>query len=265
MKRIFLFLMVLGIVMFLGCEKETNTPYEPEVSRGSESAIFSASDNSDLELSYIIDEYRDINPRLYNVDEKHYFLELIYSSLESDKLGFNREQWKTPFVEKLEAVNRMIEKGNYQGAAKKIENDLMDKVDKWIWEEHKNFVYLCLEATILLIITEYDICLINIDYIDHGDIIVAYAWNQILNGEMYLMGQLEGNNEVFRNDPIFWIFADLPATAEPNVIGAYGVFFKNGSPPKDDCDCSVVGAECQCNGLTAKQPAPQPEYPFTIY
>ncbi|HQO10166.1 MAG TPA: hypothetical protein PLN58_06465 [Bacilli bacterium] len=223
MEKRYQILLLLILIIFWGCETTSVIPMDPENSNQEFNYSVMTTPDTDTDTSVELSskstidfpyqalsfEYREINPRMYSL-EKTYFLELMQSGIVLDKLIFDKDKWKTPFAKKLDVVVKMIENLNYQGASQKIVNDLIPSSEAWVSAEHQYSVRLALEFTIYMLKTNYAQYIINIDYFDHGDNIGGYAWVQIASTGEESIFQLEGSNEVFFNDPVFWILADLP-------------------------------------------------------
>ncbi|MEW6685293.1 MAG: hypothetical protein AB1393_03695 [Candidatus Edwardsbacteria bacterium] len=70
----------------------------------------------------------------------------LKTGLEQGYAEFVDESYRTPFINKLEAVLNMLETGNTNGALMKIRHDLQDKELKWVAESSRLTVCYFLEA-----------------------------------------------------------------------------------------------------------------------
>jgi hypothetical protein len=242
--------------MFWGCESTGSNPVEQENTYNTDSYSVKSSSKTEGEeysYKYLSLEYREINPRMYSL-ESTYFIGLIQSGIEYDKLIFNKESFEIPFSQKLEVVEKMIEKQNYKGAVQKIEQDIIPKLEDWITIDHVYSVQLALEFTIYMLTTDFDEYILNVDYFDNGDTIGGWAWTQIIDsGEEESIFQLEANNDVFLNDPVFWIIADLP-----EMIGSSYLISGKWNAAINECICpsSVNNCKC-CVRMSPAPPAPR--------
>ena len=103
----------------------------------------------------------------------------------------------------------MIDEENINGAINKMENDLLDKVEKWIVSEHRYSVGLILEGTIFYLKSGAPDAMLNIDYFANLDKLNGYAWGQIYDGTITALFQLKGNRDNYYDDPIFYPLANL--------------------------------------------------------
>jgi hypothetical protein len=246
-------MLLLAIGFFYGCSKSADMQTTPEnvLNKSILSENVTANAN---EYKYIINEYREINPRLY-IAEKVYFLKLLYASAESGRLIFTNDNYLTAFKNKIKVVYKMVKESKSKSAIQKIKKDLIDKMDKWIYEDHRHSVGLALEGTVFMLTTNYDKYYLNIDYFDYCDALNGYGWTQIVNGGTDCILQLEGNNNNYLNDPVFWILANLKTVNV--VIKMDGAMVLSGdAQDRPACYCYDSEATCSCY---VNYPSPEPE------
>ncbi len=259
MKRNLLILVIVGLVLFLGCSEQADMQTTPESPFHKSISLESTKINVNG-YKYLIDEYREMNPRLYTV-EKDYFLKLIYRGIETGRIIFSNEKHSTAFNNKLRATYYMIKKGNYKGAIQRINSDLLDKVDKWIDEAHKHSVGLALEKTVFILTRTCDKFYINIDYFDYCSDLNGYGWTQIVDGETHCILHLEGSNNNYLEDPVFYVLAGLQ-DGDTKFKTQEGMWLY--SDPeltvKSGCVCPDSRNECKCvTAIESPKPAPAPE------
>ncbi|MCK5598534.1 hypothetical protein KAI78_02830 [bacterium] len=244
MRRIFLMFVIVSLVLFVGCSDKITenvmspgTDYVTKVVSGEVSS-------SNYKYEALINNYTTVNPRMFNM-EKDYLLKLVYSSLMEDRLTLNNPNVKNALISKLEVVIRLVAAGKNIPAIQKIEKDILPFTKKWLLDAHKKSAVLSLEATLFILKNGCPEVLINVDYFEEVTEITGYAWLQSLYGERSCMLQVEGNPDVFFNDPIFYVLFNLQ---EVNNETFYRGILLQKVPYI--CDCPLAGV-CQCHALFA--------------
>ncbi len=253
MRRNFLMFVIVSLVLFVGCSETIpenvmgpETDYVVKVVSGEVSS-------SNYKYEALISNYTTINPRLFNM-EKDYLIKLVYSALMEGRLTLNNPNIKNALISKLEGVIGLVAAGNNIPAIQKIEKDILPFTKKWVLDAHQKSTVLALEATLFVLKNGCPEVLINVDYFEEVTEITGYAWLQSLYGERSCMLQVEGNPDVFFNDPIFYVLFNLQQTTG-------GETFFRGIPISKIpyiCDCPLAG-RCQCHMLFANPivlPAP---------
>jgi hypothetical protein len=155
MKRIFLILVVITFISLVGCEKETQTPFEPATGQAGE---FSIASNSNEEVQYIA--IYSVDGELQPYDEKEFiplnpgrehFLTFIQEGIIDGDVTFDTDNYKNAYLNKLDAAIKMVVKGNYNGAIHKIENDLKKKAEEWITGSYPEAVVSFLDIQVYLL------------------------------------------------------------------------------------------------------------------
>jgi hypothetical protein len=243
---------IIGLV-YAGCSKSTDMQTTPEMSSQKPSLALSneAKEDTCIHFDYLINDFRELNPNLFSLP-KTYFLNLLFSSIVKGKLGFEKERYIIPFQNKIKVVKEMIDEENINGAINKMENDLLDKVEKWIVLEHKYSVGLILEATIFYLKSGASDAMLNIDYFSDLDKLNGYAWVQVYGGKSTAVFQLEGNKNNYYDSSIFYPLASLKNPVMPmSYPGRWGL--KGG--------LWYCYADCICECWISFQLSPLPSLP----
>ncbi|MFQ6049969.1 MAG: CARDB domain-containing protein, partial [Candidatus Paceibacterales bacterium] len=104
-------------------------------------------DTSKIQIQYNDETLIEIDP---NTKLLHDAVDLI------PDYGFvkNPEQRKNALHHKIEAVERMIDRGNFKGAVNKLEHDIKDKIEKWLVDYQKEEIEQFSKVEIIELVDE---------------------------------------------------------------------------------------------------------------
>ena len=143
--------LIMGLVIFSGCNN-INNPVEPEsnsssnlTKNSSNKCYYGVIQGNSYEIveidgnGYIVFEGEEVNVGtavLANPHLKHYLV-ILKKFIEGEVILFKTEQMRIAYLNKIEVIEELIDNDHLAAAINKLNNDLLDKTEKWMIDEEQ--------------------------------------------------------------------------------------------------------------------------------